>query len=133
MSMTIGEASAVATVLHWLAQDKPVDSGAVIDAVMLLNERAAKPLQLSNVLAGLTLNDATSRVARVRTLQIYQGRDGQWYWRAVAPNGRTTAQGEGHTRKADAERAARAEYPGCEVQVHVEPKADLDDEQGVPV
>lgn len=39
---------------------------------------------------------------------VFEGRHtGQWYWRAVAANGRVVADGaEGYTRKRDASRAA---------------------------
>lgn len=37
---------------------------------------------------------------------IYQDRYGAWRWRRVAPNGEIIAVGEGHTRRADAERSA---------------------------
>lgn len=35
---------------------------------------------------------------------VYQAKDG-WRWHLKAANGRIVAQGEAHTRKADAERA----------------------------
>ena len=37
--------------------------------------------------------------------EVYKARDG-WRWRLRARNGRIIAQGESHTRKRDAERAA---------------------------
>lgn len=37
--------------------------------------------------------------------EVYQSADG-WRWRLKAANGRIVAQGESHTRKRDAERAA---------------------------
>lgn len=50
MSMTIGEASAVATVLKAVAQDLSVlDRENVLDALRFLNERAGKSLQLSRI------------------------------------------------------------------------------------
>lgn len=37
--------------------------------------------------------------------EVYQDKAGQHRWRLIAANGRIIATGEGHTRKADAERA----------------------------
>lgn len=39
---------------------------------------------------------------------VFQDKKKQWRWHLVSANGRVIAQGEGHTRKADAERAYRA-------------------------
>lgn len=39
--------------------------------------------------------------------EVYQGKGQQWYWRLWSRNNRIIAHGEGHTRKADAERALR--------------------------
>ena len=36
---------------------------------------------------------------------VFEGDDGQWYWRLKSANGRTLCQGEAHTRKRDADRA----------------------------
>ena len=36
---------------------------------------------------------------------VYQDKAGAWRWHLKAANGRIVAQGEAHTRKADAERA----------------------------
>lgn len=44
----------------------------------------------------------TMRTAR---FQVYKAKDG-WRWRLLAANNRQIAQGEAHTRKADAIRAA---------------------------
>ena len=42
-------------------------------------------------------------------IHVKKGRDGQYYWHAVARNGRTVADGaEGYTRLGSAIRAARA-------------------------
>jgi uncharacterized protein YegP (UPF0339 family) len=41
-------------------------------------------------------------------LEVYRGRDGQWYWHRTAANGRHVSDsGEGFTRKFSAKRAAR--------------------------
>lgn len=41
------------------------------------------------------------------TVTIYQDTAGLWRWRLTALNGEVVAHGEAHTRRADAERAAR--------------------------
>lgn len=45
----------------------------------------------------------TMRTAR---FQVYKAKDG-WRWRLLAANNRKIAQGEAHTRKADAHKAAQ--------------------------
>lgn len=40
-------------------------------------------------------------------LEVFQGRDGQWYWHIKAGNGRTICQGEGHKRRRVAILAAK--------------------------
>ncbi len=47
-------------------------------------------------------------------VEVYQGADEGWYWRLTASNGEQLAQGESHTRRADAERAARRALLGPE-------------------
>ena len=47
----------------------------------------------------------TMRTAR---FDVFQGKDGQWYWALKSANNRTIAQGEGYTREADAYRAVKA-------------------------
>ena len=39
--------------------------------------------------------------------EIFEGEDGQWYWRLKSSNNRIVAQSEGYTRKYDAESAAK--------------------------
>lgn len=39
--------------------------------------------------------------------QVFQGRDGQWYFRIKSANGKIIAQSEGYTRERSAHRAAR--------------------------
>lgn len=39
---------------------------------------------------------------------VFQGLDGQWYWRLQSPNGRTVAQSEGYTRRDGARQGVRA-------------------------
>lgn len=46
----------------------------------------------------------TMRTAR---FQVYKAKDG-WRWRLLAANNRQIAQGEAHTRKADAYRAVKS-------------------------
>lgn len=48
--------------------------------------------------------------------QVYEGKDG-WRWRLVAANGRVIAQGEGHTRKRDAERAVQTVMDNVETVI----------------
>lgn len=43
----------------------------------------------------------------VRQVELFEGRDGQWYWRLEARNGETLAHSEGYTRKWSAKRTAR--------------------------
>lgn len=46
----------------------------------------------------------TTDVAYIR---VYQDAEGEFRWSAIARNGEIVAQGESHTRKGDAARAAR--------------------------
>lgn len=39
-------------------------------------------------------------------VQIFQGKDKQWYWRFVAPNGRTLCVSEGYARRQSAKKSA---------------------------
>lgn len=48
----------------------------------------------------------------VREIDTFQGDDGQWYWHAKAGNGEIVVPPEGHTREADARRAAEAVFGG---------------------
>lgn len=41
-------------------------------------------------------------------VQIFPGKDGQWYCRLVAHNGETVLTSEGYTRKWNAKRAAKS-------------------------
>lgn len=40
-------------------------------------------------------------------IEIFKGKDGNYYWRVVAPNGEITQQSEGYVSKSNARRAAR--------------------------
>ena len=40
-------------------------------------------------------------------IEIYKGKDGQFYWRSRAKNGKIRCNGEGHPSKAKAIRAAK--------------------------
>jgi len=44
-------------------------------------------------------------------LEVYEGVDGEWYWRRIAGNGEIVAEGEGYTRKADATEGAKLNFP----------------------
>jgi uncharacterized protein YegP (UPF0339 family) len=46
------------------------------------------------------------------TIEIFQGNDGAWYFRAKAQNRQTGTISEGYTRKAGAIRAATRWHPG---------------------
>ena len=46
-------------------------------------------------------------MARATKIEVWQGKDRQWYIRLIASNGRISADAEGYTRKADAIRAAK--------------------------
>ena len=44
----------------------------------------------------------------VYRIEVYEGRDGDWYWRMVANNGKTIADGaEGYENRSNALRAAK--------------------------
>jgi uncharacterized protein YegP (UPF0339 family) len=55
---------------------------------------------------------------------IYVDSRGEWRWKRVARNGEIIAVGEGHTRRADAERAAGEAFPDDEEAPEVEPSGD---------
>lgn len=61
MSMTIGEATATAQVLHALAGDKPVSPDTLADALHLLNQRTARALQLHRIVTDANLLDAAAQ------------------------------------------------------------------------
>lgn len=46
--------------------------------------------------------------SRNATIEIYTDKRGAWRWRLRSANGRIQCQGECHTRRRDAERAAEA-------------------------
>lgn len=54
--------------------------------------------------------DAPAVPAR-SVLNVYKGKDKQWYWRAKARNGQILAQSEGYTRRASCVRGAQRAYP----------------------
>lgn len=45
-------------------------------------------------------------VGRAPRVSIYKDQAGEWRWRLIASNNEQVAQGEGHTNRYDAERAA---------------------------
>lgn len=47
-------------------------------------------------------------IRRTPTVQVYRDVSGGWRWRLRASNGRIVAQGEAHTRRRDAVRAANS-------------------------
>lgn len=48
-------------------------------------------------------------------IRIYQDTQGEYRWHAQAANGEIIAEGESHTRLADAVRAAQAVFPGVRI------------------
>jgi uncharacterized protein YegP (UPF0339 family) len=52
----------------------------------------------------------TDRTSHVKHVVVYQDKADQFRWRAVAGNGETVAEGEAHTREADAARAAQGVF-----------------------
>lgn len=49
---------------------------------------------------------------------VHQGKDGQWYVRLVAANGRILMASEGYTRRRDAERAVDTVIDTLDVILH---------------
>lgn len=47
----------------------------------------------------------------VKRVEVFEGRDGQWYWRAVAGNGEIVSASEGYVSKWNAKRGARRLFP----------------------
>jgi uncharacterized protein YegP (UPF0339 family) len=56
----------------------------------------------------------------VKHIVVYQDKADQFRWRAVAGNGETVAEGEAHTREADAARAAQGVFGPDTVIVRAE-------------
>jgi uncharacterized protein YegP (UPF0339 family) len=55
-------------------------------------------------------------VAAERRVEIYRRKDGHYGWRRKSANNNITAtSGEGYTRKADVQRAAKKQNPGLPV------------------
>jgi uncharacterized protein YegP (UPF0339 family) len=50
-------------------------------------------------------------------LEVFQGKDEQWYWHGKADNGEIVVRGEGHTRREDAIRAAETAFPETPMSV----------------
>lgn len=48
-------------------------------------------------------------------IEIFQGKDDQWYFRPVGGNGEILATSEGYATSTNAERAANELLPGVEV------------------
>lgn len=51
----------------------------------------------------------------VAMIEVYEGEDGQYYWRGRAANGEIVDQGEGYTRHDDAVEGAEKVHPGVEI------------------
>lgn len=50
-------------------------------------------------------------------VEVFRGRDGQWYFRLRAVNGEITAQSEAYTWRWSAKRAASKLFAGVEMHV----------------
>ena len=55
-------------------------------------------------------------MTNVRLIEVFEGEDGQYYWRGKSANGEIVTHGEGHTRMHDAKRAAMDVLPGILVK-----------------
>jgi uncharacterized protein YegP (UPF0339 family) len=53
--------------------------------------------------------------SNVNSIELFEGNDGAWFWRAKAANGEIVAQSEGYYSKSDAKHAANATFPAVEV------------------
>jgi len=60
----------------------------------------------------------------VKDIETYQDAEGQFRWRAKAKNGEIVAQGESHTRRRDAKRAAQDVFPGIPIKKVKEESTD---------
>lgn len=47
----------------------------------------------------------TTRKTRRARFDVFQGKDGDWYWTVIARNGERVCQSEGYKNKANAKRA----------------------------
>lgn len=54
--------------------------------------------------------------SNVKHVVVYEDAAGEWRWHAVAPNGEIVAEGESHSREADAARAAQGVF-GIDVTI----------------
>jgi len=55
-------------------------------------------------------------MASQTVVYVRMGRNGKFYFRPVARNGRKIAQSQGYTRRASAVRGARRSYPHAELR-----------------
>ena len=49
------------------------------------------------------------------TLEVFQGKSKEWFWRALASNGEIVAVSEGYSRLESAREAGHKTFPGVEV------------------
>lgn len=49
-------------------------------------------------------------------VELWQGRDGRWYFHKRNRNGRITEPSQGYSRKDSAKRAAKRDIPGFPIQ-----------------
>lgn len=59
--------------------------------------------------------DETTDTTNVAGIEIYEGEDGQYYWRGRAANGEIVAQGEGYVEHGGAVDGAHKVFPGVEI------------------
>lgn len=49
-------------------------------------------------------------------LEVFQGKNGKWYWRRKARNGKIAGRDQGYARKDGAKRGALRAFPGRPVR-----------------
>lgn len=62
-------------------------------------------------------DEAEAEASNVKSLDVFQGEDEQWYWHGKAGNGEIVAQGEGMNSRENAVRAAEDAFPGITATV----------------
>jgi uncharacterized protein YegP (UPF0339 family) len=76
-------------------------------------------------------DEAEAEVSNVKSLEVFQGEDDQWYWHGKAGNGEIVAQGEGMNSRENAVRAAEDAFPGITATVITVVNEGGDEEAGV--
>lgn len=62
-------------------------------------------------------DEAEAEESNVKSLEVFEGNDDQWYWHGKAGNGEIVAQGEGMNSRENAVRAAEDAFPGITATV----------------